>query len=364
MNTHRLRIGIIGAGNISGIYLKNLTGLFADRVQLLGCADLSAERAAAAAEKHGLPKRYPNPEALIADPEIDLVVNLTIPAAHFSVCMAAVEAGKHVYVEKPLCAEIAEAARLLARAEAKGVRVGCAPDTFLGGGLQTCRKLIDDGAIGVPVAATAFMACRGHEGWHPAPEFYYQKGGGPMFDMGPYYLTALVSLVGPMARVSGSARISFPERTITSAPKRGTKIAVEVPTHVAGTIDFANGAIGTIITSFDIWGANLPRLEIHGSEGSLSAPDPNSFGGPVQLKKGGGEWKPVELTHGHAENARGLGVVEMAEAIQRGDAHRASGALAIHVLEAMHGIHLAAQTGLRYELQHTGVHPAALPPAF
>ncbi len=176
---------------------------------------------------------------------------------------------------------------MLEMAASRKLRIGCAPDTFLGAGLQTCRKLIDEGAIGFPVAATAFMLCHGHEGWHPNPEFYYQVGGGPMFDMGPYYLTALVSLLGPVVRVSGSARASFSERTIGSAPKKGQKIKVEVPTHVTGLLDFANGAIATMITSFDVWGHTLPHIEIYGSEGTLSVPDPNTFGGPVRLWRAG-----------------------------------------------------------------------------
>ncbi len=167
------------------------------------------------------------------------------------------------------------------------MRVGCAPDTFLGGGLQTCRKLIDDGVIGVPVAATAFMASHGPEAWHPNPDFFYKVGGGPMFDMGPYYLTALVHLLGPVRRVTGSTRISFPERIATSQALNGHRIPVEVPTHVAGVLDFASGAVATLITSFDVWAHNLPRIEIYGSEGTLSVPDPNTFGGPVKVKLGG-----------------------------------------------------------------------------
>ncbi len=199
--------------------------------------------------------------------------------------------------------------------------MGSAPDTFLGGGLQTCRKLIDEGAIGEPVAAVAFMTGHGPEGWHPDPEFFYRPGAGPMFDMGPYYLTALVSLLGPIVRVTGSTRISFPERTIGSGPKQGQKIVVETPTHVAGVLDFAGGAVATIITSFDVWAANLPCIEIYGSEGSLSVPDPNTFGGPVRIRLAGDkEWREVPLTHGFTENSRGLGVADMAS----GDPGRAS----------------------------------------
>ncbi len=351
----KLRVGIVGVGKISEIYLDNLTNMFSERVEVAGCADAIADRATEAARAYGLPRAYGSVNDLLGDPDIDLVLNLTIPAAHFEVSRAAVDAGKHVYSEKPLTVTTEDARDLLAAAGDAGTRVGCAPDTFLGGGLQTCRKLIDDGVIGRPVAAAAFMAGHGPEDWHPNPEFFYKTGGGPMFDMGPYYLTALASLVGPVARVSGSTRISFPKRTIgtsTTIDKalRGTTISVDVPTHIAGTIDFANGAVGTIVTSFDIWGANLPRIEIYGSEGSLSVPDPNDFGGEVRvLRAGQSEWTAVPLTHGHTEDSRGIGVAEMAAASGEGRPHRASGEVAAHVLEVMHGFHIASDSGRAYE---------------
>lgn len=361
----RLKAAIIGVGNISKIYLKNLTTVFADRVHLLGCADMVPERAAAATDEWHLPRSYSTPAELLADDEVELVINLTIPRAHYEVCAAAVEAGKHVYVEKPLCIELDEAKRLREQANKNGVRVGGAPDTFLGAGIQTCRKLIDDGWIGRPVAATAFMTNHGHESWHPAPEFYYKKGGGPMFDMGPYYLTALVNLVGPVERVSGATRISFEKRTITSEPLHGTVIDVDVPTHVVGTLEFAGGAVGTIITSFDVWAANLPRIEIYGTEGSLSVPDPNGFGGPVRIKRpGDDQWYEIPLTHPYRENSRGLGVADLADAILSGRPHRASDELTGHVLEIMHGIHIAADSGSRYTLSQPGIRPEALPRDF
>ena len=361
----QLRAGIIGVGNISGIYLKNLTSVFSSYIDLVGCADILADRAPNAAKEWGLRKSYASPDQLLADDEIDIVVNLTIPNAHYEVCAAAVEAGKHVYVEKPLCIDLDEARRLLELADKKGVRVGGAPDTFLGGGIQTCRKLIDDGWIGKPIAATAFMVGHGHESWHPAPEFYYKLGGGPMFDMGPYYLTALVNLIGPVQRVSGATQITFPQRRITSQPLYGTVIDVDVPTHVVGTLEFAGGAIGTIITSFDVWASNLPRIEIYGTEGSLSVPDPNTFGGPIAMRRPGDDsWHEIPFSHGYRENSRGLGVAEMADAIVNDRPHRASGALTGHVLEVMHGIHIAAESGSRYELKQAGVRPDSLPRNF
>jgi len=355
----KVKVGIIGCGNISGIYLKNCSQTF-EILDLVACADLIPERAQAKAEEYHI--KAMSVEELLADPEIEIVVNLTIPKAHAEVCMAALEAGKNVHVEKPLAITREDGQKLLELAKAKGLRIGAAPDTFLGAGIQTCRKLIDDGWIGEPIAATAFMTNHGHESWHPDPEFYYKVGGGPMFDMGPYYLTALIALMGPVKRVTGSTRITFPERTITSTPKYGTKITVDVPTHVAGVMDFANGAIGTIVTSFDVWSAQLPRIEIYGTEGTLSVPDPNTFGGPVYVRRAGAsEWSEIPLTHGYAENSRGIGVADMAYAIRSGRPHRANGELAYHVLDIMHGFHDASDSGKHYELASTCQQPAPLP---
>jgi predicted dehydrogenase len=355
----KVKLGIVGCGVISGIYLKNLP-MF-EAVEVVACADLMLERAQARAAEYGVPKAC-LPDELLADPDVELVVNLTIPKAHAEVALAAVDAGKSVYNEKPLAVERAAGQELLRRAKARGVRVGGAPDTFLGGGIQTCRRLIDEGAIGYPVAATAFLAGHGHEHWHPDPAFYYQPGGGPMFDMGPYYITALVNLMGPVRRVAGSARITFPERTITSKPKEGQKITVETPTHVAGTLDFHSGAVATVITSFDIWAHSLPRIEIYGSEGTLSVPDPNTFGGPVKVKVGReADWREVELTHGWAENSRGLGVADMATALRSGRPHRASGELTFHVLDAMHAFLESSDAGQYSLLESICERPASLP---
>jgi predicted dehydrogenase len=207
------------------------------------------------------------------------------------------------------------------------------------------------------------MTCHGHESWHPDPEFYYKLGGGPMFDMGPYYLTAMVSLMGPVKRVTGSARVSFPYRTITSQPKAGTKVKVDVPTHVAGVLDFAQGAIGTILTSFDVWRASLPRIEVYGSEGSLSVPDPNGFGGPVKVfKPGDQDWREMPLTHGYPENGRGLGVADMVKGQLNKRPHRASGELAFHVLDIMHAVHDASRSGRHVTLKSTCRQPRPLAP--
>jgi len=360
-----VKVGIIGCGNISPAYFRGCRTF--PILDVVACADIDAARARARADEFGVPRACTVDE-LLGDPEIQIVVNLTIPRAHRQVNMAAIAAGKHVYVEKPLAVTRADGHATLEAAQRKGVLLGCAPDTFLGGGIQTCRMLIDDGIIGEPVAASAFMTCHGHESWHPDPEFYYQVGGGPMLDMGPYYLTALVNLISPIRRVAGSTRITFAERTITSKPKYGAVIAVEVPTHVAGLMDFDNGAIGTIITTFDVWAANLPRIEIYGSEGTLSVPDPNTFGGEVRVRRAGeDEWRIVPLTHSD-KVGRGIGVADMAYAIAYGRPHRATGALAYHVLDAMESFEDASRSGRSIELVSgtdpaTGlsVRPAGLP---
>lgn len=353
----KIKVGIIGCGNISNAYFKGCAPF--DIIEVVACADVDMERARAKAAEHGV-KAYTVDE-LLADPEIQIVVNLTTPQSHAPVSLAAIAAGKNVHEEKPFALRREDGEKILAAAKEKGVLVGCAPDTFLGGGIQTCRKLIDDGVIGEPVAATAFMAIHGHESWHPNPEFYYQKGGGPMLDMGPYYLTALVNLIGPITRVTGSTRMTFPQRTITSKPQAGKKIDVEVTTHLAGVADFANGAIGTIIMSFDVWNHSLPRLEIYGSAGTMSVPDPNAFGGPVLVRKAGEkDWTEMPLTHSD-QVARGIGVADMAYALVYGRAHRVSGELAHHVLDVMQAFDEASESGQHVKIGSTVERPAPLP---
>ncbi|MBU4200782.1 MAG: Gfo/Idh/MocA family oxidoreductase [Kiritimatiellae bacterium] len=355
----KIKIGVIGCGNISNAYF-NACKKF-PILDLAVCSDLDLERARAKADEHGIPRACTTKE-LLADPEIQIVVNLTVPKAHAEVDLAVLQAGKSVHSEKPLALNRADGAAVLQTASACKLRVGCAPDTFLGGGIQTCVKLINDGWIGRPVAATAFMLCHGHEGWHPAPEFYYQHGGGPMLDMGPYYLTALVALMGPIRRVTAMTRITFPQRLISSQPKAGTWIDVEIPTHVAGVMEFVNGAIGTLVTSFDVWGGVVPRIEVYGTEGSLSVPDPNCFGGPIRiLRTGANEWSELPLTHGYSENSRGIGVADMAYALRSGRDHRASGQMALHVLDAMQSFQEASDQGRHVDLKIPCERPAPLP---
>lgn len=357
----KLSVGVIGCGKISGTYLGNCKKF--PNLIVSACADINSNAAKEKAAEFGI-KRVLTVDEMLADDSIRAVLNLTVPKAHTAVNLAALEAGKHVYVEKPLALDRQEAEQVLARARSKNLLVGCAPDTFLGAGLQTCRKLIDDGVIGAPHSATAFMICGGHESWHPSPEFYYEKGGGPMFDMGPYYLTALVSLLGPVAEVSAMTHCAFQERVITSEPKHGRRIKVEVPTTVFGHMKFSSGALGSIVTTFDAkGGTTLPRIEIYGSTGTIVVPDPNTFGGPVLVQKEGQEKSEErKLLFAFSENSRGLGLSDMARAIATGrnDA-RASGTLANHVLDIMLSFHEAAEQGRMLRLASTCANPQPMP---
>lgn len=357
----QLNVGIIGCGNISGIYMENITTLFTN-LNLYAICDLDEEKTKAAAEKYAIPHIF-SYEEMLHSPDISLILNLTTPKSHYRICKEILLAGKHAYVEKPLSLNFSEGSELVALAKEKNLLLGCAPDTFLGAGIQTCIKAIRDGYIGEVIGATAFMMCHGHESWHPDPEFYYQTGGGPLFDMGPYYLTALVSMIGPVAEVGGMNRITFPERTITSEKKYGTKIEVEVPTHVAGLLRFQNGAIGTLITSFDVWGSTLPRIELYGTRGSLVVPDPNCFDGEVMLKQYfSQDFSPIPLSSLYSMNSRGAGLSDLADCVLCGEGTpRANGALACHVLEIMHVLHESQEKHSFLPLTTTCESPAPLP---
>jgi len=339
------KIGFVGVGDISGIYLKNITEVFGE-IEIAGLCDLKREKAERAAEKYGISKIYRDMYELFADPEVDIVLNITRPYEHFGVTKAALEAGKHVYSEKPLAATLEEGRILKRRADEKGLVLGGAPDTFLGAGIQTCRKLIDDGYIGTPVGAAAFMICRGHESWHPDPEFYYKHGGGPMLDMGPYYLTALVNLLGPVERVAGMAKASYPTRLITSERLNGTVIDVDVPTYITGLLQFRSGAVGTIFTTFDVKYTEGARLEVYGSKGTLIVPDPNNFGGQVRLLRNEEkEYRDMPLCFSYPENSRALGLADMAKALETGRRHRANSEQTLHVLEVMSAIETSGRDG-------------------
>ncbi|MEP2744417.1 Gfo/Idh/MocA family protein, partial [Bauldia litoralis] len=331
----RVGIGFIGCGNISAAYLKAARDF--PILDVRAVADIAPQAAAARGEEFGVPAT--SIDDLLGDPAIEIVVNLTVPLAHVEVGLRAIAAGKHVHSEKPLAVTVAEARRLLDAARDRGVRVGCAPDTFLGGGHQTCRKLIDEGAIGMPLAGTAFFMCPGHERWHPNPGFYYLAGGGPMLDMGPYYITDLVNLLGPVRRVAGVTSRARSERLITSEPLNGTVVPVEVATHAAGTLEFVSGPVVTIVMSFDVAAHRHRPIELYGSEAAMSVPDPNNFGGDIEIARAGGAWESVATEHAHADgNYRVIGVADMAHAIRADRPHRASGDLAFHVLEVMEAV--------------------------
>jgi predicted dehydrogenase len=351
-------IGFIGCGNISPAYLKAAKKF--PILDIVALADANPAAAEARAAEFGLPARSIG--ALLADPKIEIVVNLTIPKAHVEVGLQAIAAGKHVHSEKPLGIAAAEAAKLIAAAKAKGVRVGCAPDTFLGGPHQTARKLIDEGAIGRPIGGTAFFMCPGHERWHPNPAFYYLQGGGPMLDMGPYYITNLVNLLGPVVRVGGVATRLRSERLISSEPLKGTRIPVEIATHVTGTLEFAGGAAVSVTMSFDVARHKHTPMEIYGEKGTMIVPDPNYFWGAIELAGAGEDWRVAPTEHAYADgNYRSLGIADLAQAIRTGRAHRASGALAYHVLEVMEAFQRASDSGAFVSIDSRPERPAMLP---
>lgn len=351
------RIGIIGTGNISEAYLKGAATF--PGLTIIACADVNRAAAQAKAAAWGIEAL--EVDQLLADSRIDIVLNLTTPQHHVAVGMRALQAGKHVYAEKPLGISLAEGVTLVAAAKAAGRRVGSAPDTFLGGVHQTARAALDAGAIGEVVAGACFMMVPGHEIWHPNPDFYYQPGGGPMLDMGPYYLTCLVNLLGPVKSVMGSAKAAYDRRSIGSGPRAGESFAVTVPTHISGLLEFENGASVSITTSFDVWKHGHNHIELYGRKGSMVVADPNQFQGEILVSEKRGDWQPVAQAHRYGDgNYRILGLAEMAGAIAEGRPHRAGLELALHVLEVMEAITTSASQGKRIDLVHGCARPAML----
>ncbi len=351
------KIGIIGCGTISGAYFK-AARLF-PVLGLVACADVNREASERAAKTWGVEAL--SVEDLLARPDIDIVLNLTVPQAHAEVTLQVLAAGKHVHLEKPLALDRTEGKRVVAAAKDLGLRVSCAPDTFLGAGIQTCLQLVNSGKLGRVVAGTAFMMVPGHERWHPNPDFYYLKGGGPLFDMGPYYLTALVQLLGPVRRVSAAAAMSG-ERTITSQPRYGERIPVEVPTHVSGTLEFHSGALITLVMSFDVKHHTAHPTELYGEHGSLQVPDPNTFGGPVRVRLAGAEtWEELPLVNGYTDNMRGIGAADLACSLLAERPHRCHSDLALHVLDVMQSLHEAAEKGQHLTVKSRCERPTPLP---
>ena len=365
----KLGIGVVGCGNISMTYLRN-AALFPE-VELRACTDLSQDLAEKRAAEYGI--QALSLDALLASNDVDLVLNLTVPNAHFDVTMGALEAGKHVFTEKPLATTAADGRKLVAEAARRGCLLGSAPDTFLGAAGRLARRLVDDGAIGQPVTGTAFMMGRGMEHWHPNPAFYYQPGGGPVLDMGPYYLTMLVNLLGPARRVMAVSSIGSASRTITAeGPLQNTSFAVGTPTTITALVSFASGATVAVGMSWDVYRHSIPPIELHGTEGSLRLPDPDTFGGLVALSRKGDPWdeqSTSDAAHGAQNwpyakpdraNYRMLGVADLARAIAEKRAPRASGALALHVLDVLEAILKAGSSGVPQEIEPVAVRPVAL----
>jgi predicted dehydrogenase len=345
-----LKVGLVGCGAISGKYLETIARL--PSLRLTAAADLDLSRAQAVS-----PRAMPVDE-LVNDPEVDVVLNLTVPVAHAEVALKAVAAGKDVYGEKPFAADLSEAGAVLRAADAAGVRVGCAPDTVLGTGTQTARRAIDEGAIGVPIAATATMVTPGHEYWHPNPDFYYVPGGGPLMDMGPYYISSLITLLGPIASVIGAGSHMRAERTIGSGVRAGEKLPVLVDTHVTGVMTHESGVLSTLVMSFDAVATQSAYLEVHGGVGSLVVPDPNVFDGDVRLRRlGEREWQTLDVSAGYLDGGRGCGLADMAAQ----KFPRASGILAYHVLDVMESLLLSAKSGQAIAVDSTCERPSAVP---
>ena len=377
---NKFRVGLIGCGVISDKYLATLKDF--EIIDLAVCASLDEAESRAKAEQFGIP-RVATPDEVIADPNIDCILNLTIPAAHAPISLAALEAGKHVYSEKPFVTDMEDGKKILALAKQKGLYVGNAPDTFLGGRMQTCQELLDSGVIGDATGVSAFVATRGVDRYHPNPDFYYAHGGGPLFDLGPYYLTAMVAMLGPISRVAGMAKKTYEERMIGSLPRRGEMMKVEVGTHINSLLQFENGVQGNLFTSFDVWDTQLPRIEIYGTKGTICLADedptdgPNVFGGQVLYKTQADarwsdrprvrlqeHWNVASNTRDYNDEHRGLGLVDMAYAIQNKRPCRASGDMAMHVFEVMTKILESAATNQFSDIESRCAKPGLLPRDF
>lgn len=354
-------VGIVGLGVISGAYLDTLAGIAG--IRIVAVADLDASRAAAVAAS--LPDALALTVAeLVAHPDVDTVLNLTTPGSHAAIALAAIAHGKDVYGEKPLAATLAEARAVVSAADIAGVRIGCAPDTVLGTGVQTARAVIESGVIGRPVSATATWVSAGHERWHPHPDFYYRDGGGPLLDMGPYYITSLLHLLGPVRAVVGASSRTRSVRTIGSGPRAGADVGVEVDTHVTGVLEHVEGALSTVVFSFDAAGSQSNPIEVHGEAGSLAVPDPNGFDGDVRvLEVGADDWYVAAPSAGYVRGARGAGLADFVLSPESSTAPegRASGAIALHALEIMDALLRSAREGARVPIESLMQRPAPVP---
>lgn len=368
-NADPVRLGVIGCGHVSGEYFEGCR-LYRE-IEVLACADLDSDLAARQGERFEIP-RVQTPDELLADPDVEIVVNLTPPAVHADVTLAAIAAGKHVYTEKPFAPTLELGREILAAARDAGVKVGCAPATFMAGAFQTARKLIDDGWIGEPVAATAFFTCRGYEYWHPNIDPFYSPGGGPMLDIGPYLVSVLIDFFGPAVLVDALTRRVSETRQRPNAPG-APAIDVRVSTHAAGNIEFASGPVATVITSWEMWASNLPFVEVYGTEGSVTVPFKDEFGsepllrrgepsdlGYVPTEPGGGAWLEVPMTH-RADTGRAIAIADMADALRSGRPLRADQDFGFHALEIMLAFDEASRQGRHVELESSCARPSPLP---
>jgi predicted dehydrogenase len=351
------RVGVVGCGVISRQYAEGAKAF--DSFDLVACADLERSQAEALAEAHDL--EVASVDELIGDPSIDVVLNLTPPAAHVDVIRACLAAGKHVYTEKPLATETAEASELVAEAQRLGLRIGCAPDTFLGSAYQAGRALLDTGAVGEPLSVSAAVLVGGQETWHPNPDIFFADGAGPLLDMGPYYLTAIVSLLGPVARVAGFASTRTRERTIQIGPRAGEQFAVATPSHTTAAMELDCGVTANLVASFETNGQYVCDLELHGTEGVISFPDPNGFDGPLRMRRGRDGWQDVPFVARGDRDARGIGLHELVEAIAAGRPERASGSLGLHVVDVARGILVSAAENRIVEIDSRTAQPEAMP---
>ena len=350
-------VGVVGCGVISRHYADNAKAF--DSFELVACADVDESQARALAEAHDL--RVASVDELIGDPSIDVILNLTPPAAHASVIRACLAAGKHVYTEKPLATEVADAAELVAEASRLGLRIGCAPDTFLGSAYQAGRALLDEGAIGEPLSVSAAVLVGAQESWHPNPDIFFADGAGPLLDMGPYYLTAIVSLLGPVARVAGFASMRTRERVIEIGPRAGERFAVATPTHATAAMELESGVTANLVASFETNGQYVCDLEVHGTDGVIAFPDPNGFAGPVRMRRAREDWQEIPFAARGDRDARGIGLHELVEAIAADRPERASGRLGLHVVDVARGILVAAAESRVVEIDSRAVQPEAMP---
>lgn len=361
-----LGIGIIGCGNISAAYLR-LAPLFAG-IEMRACADMNMDAAQARAAEFGI--RAETVEGLLGSSDIDIIVNLTVPNAHFAVSKAALEAGKHVYSEKPFVLTLEEGSALATIAKDRGLRVGSAPDTFLGGAHQLARHLVDSGAVGSVTSGTCFVQSPGMEMWHPNPDFFFQPGGGPVLDLGPYYISNLVQLIGPVKRVAAMASSASEYRTITSQPRHGEKIKVETPTTIHAILQFHSGAQITFCASWDVWQHGHSNMELYGKEGTLHVPDPNFFGGEVRMTEKAAfanvatAWDHPfgKSNDGGRANYRAAGLADMAQAIAAKRPHRCSLEFSLHVVDVMTTILRAGESGTGLDVSTSCQRPEALSP--